>query len=268
VETRIRIRLGDAEVECVGDEAFVVDRLPQLVEELIRRLSGQARPPVAPQQPVAPPSGAPGLISIAGVVRDYGSDVVVDGAKLKTVGLNPELAGESDADGRFVVSGQTTGDSGLIAVTGPDGYVTTTPIEVSTGVSTQVVPALTRAYVNLLYALTGLAANQNSSIVIVHLFTAAGDPLEMVPATDIGLSQGGSQVGDGPSFFGPSGDVNSSMVVSQAFDNQARAAFFNVPEGLTTFHLTAVGADGLAHIAGFPVLVLKGATVLRARLPA
>jgi hypothetical protein len=280
VETRIRIRLHDVEVECVGDEAFVVDRLTQLVAELIRQLTGQAPPsvapgrPVAPGQPVAPgsppvapPSGAPGLANIAGVVRDYFSDVVVAGARVQTVGLNPELAGDSDAAGRFVISGQT-GGNGLIVVTGPDGYLKTAtgPLELS-GVSSQVVPAVTQADLNRLHAVLGIQPDQ-ASTVFVQLLTAAGDPLEMVAGTDMGLSQGGNRVGDGPYFFGPSGDVDSNMVLSQAFDSQARAAFFNVPAGLTTFFLTAPSAENVLVQTTVSLVVLQSAVaVVRAQLP-
>jgi len=212
------------------------------------------------------------LFSIAGVVRDYWSDGVVAGAKVKTVGLNPELAGETDAAGRFVISGETPGGSGLIAVSGPDGYVETAtgPIELSPGVSSLVLPAVSRAKLNLLYDVYGIQPDQNASTVIVNLLTAAGDPLEMVSNTDIGLKQGGNQVGQGPFFFGPSGNVDPSMVISQAFDNQARALFFSVPEGLTTLWLTALGADGFLHNAEVPpVSLLRSAvSVLTAKLPA
>jgi hypothetical protein len=276
VEVRIRIRLSDVEVECVGDETFVVDRLPHLVADLIRQLTGEVTPSVAPRRPVAPgaasaapPSAPPGLVNIAGVVRDYFSDVVVAGARVQTVGLNPELVGDSDADGQFVISGPTGGNC-QIAITGPDGYLQTTtgPLELS-GVNNEVVPAVTRADVNRLYAVLGIQPDQNASTLFVHLLTAAGDPLEMVDRTSMSLAQDGFAVGAGPYFFGPSGDADSNTVLSQTFNNQARAAFFNIPAGLTTFALTAPSAENVLVQTTIPIVVMGSAVaIVRAQLPA
>lgn len=277
METRVRLRLNDVEVECVGEEAFVVDRLPQLVAELIRQLTGQVPPSAAPGQAVLPgqpdaphsapvASSGPGLANIAGVVHDYFSDVVVTGARVQTVGLNPELAGDSDEAGRFIMSGQT-GGNGLIVVTGPDGYVkTTTGLLALSGVSSQVVPVVARADMNAMYASVGIVPQQNSSTVFAQLLTATGDPLEEVAVTDIGLKQGGNPVAAGAYFFGPSGVVDPNMVLSQAFGTspQARVAFFNVPAGATELFLQAGAAQTTV-----PLLVLPSAvTVAQAQLPA
>jgi hypothetical protein len=276
VETRVRLRLNDVEVECVGDEAFVVDRLPQLVAELIRLLTGQVPSLPAPAQAIVPdpPAGphpapvatsGPALANIAGVIHDYFSDVVVPGARVQTVGLNPELEADADEAGRFVMSGQT-GGNGLIVVTGLDNYVkTTTGLLALSGVSSQVVPVVARADLNAMNAALGLVPNLNSSTVFVQLLTATGDPLQEVAATDITLKQGGIAVGDGAYFFGPSGFVDPSMVLSQAFGTslQARAAFFNVPAGATDLALQVGGA-----LTTVPLLVLPAAvTVAQAQLP-
>ena len=165
------------------------------------------------------------------------------------------------------MSGQT-GGNGLIVVTGPDNYVkTTTGLLALLGVTSQVVPVVARADMNLMYMSLGIEPQQNSSTVFVQLLTATGDPLEEVAATDIGLRQGGNAVvGDGAYFFGPSGFLDPSMVLSQGFGTspQARAAFFNVPAGPTEMVLQAGGAQTTV-----PLVVLPSAvTVAQAQLSA
>jgi hypothetical protein len=277
VKTKVRLRLHDAEVECVGDEKFVVERLPQLVAELIRLLNGHVPSSTAPDpttvgdqpdgpRPAPPATSGRGLTNIAGVIRDYFSDVVVAGARVQTVGLNPELAADADDGGRFVMSGQT-GGNGLIVVTGPDGYAkTTTGLLALSGVSSQVVSAVTRADLNRMYAVAGRPLQPESSTVFVQLLTPTGSPLEGVAAADLGLRQGGNAVGDGPYFFGPSGDIDPSLFLSQAFGAtpQARAAFLNVPAGATDLVLSAGGAQTTV-----PLIVLASAvTVAQAQLSA
>ena len=64
METKIRIRHGDLEVEWTGDDVFVTTRLPDLLSELLRRIRSQN--PAIPQ-----PAPEPRPIGITGDVRDY-----------------------------------------------------------------------------------------------------------------------------------------------------------------------------------------------------
>lgn len=273
MEIRIRIRHGavELEVELAGDEAFLVDRLPQVVSELLRRVTSQDSTS-APQRPAGQAPGEPALVSIAGDVRDYWSDIAVVGAQVRTIGLTPEVSGQSDADGRFVMAGQATGGSCVVAVAGPDGYLETTmPLELSNGPTTCTALAVAVPDMRRQQEVIGGVPAPNSALVLVHMFDAAGSPLEMVPLADIALlTEGGRPVGDGPFFFGTTGDIQpqAELSICRALDGRARAAFLNVPPGDHALQLTAPdGAGNLQRIV-VPVGVRAGAIVLEARLTA
>lgn len=271
METRVRISVGDIEVEAVGEEQFVVDRLPNLLSDLLSRLACDHVPTNSPPSaPAAHPVGAK-LASIAGDVRDYWADAPVAGVEVTTIGLEPNLVSRSDQAGRFVMSGRSAGERCSLVTSGLEAYVETiVPVELSTGPTTLTAVAVARSDINRQFASLGVTRESDTGIVIIDLLDANGAPLEMVPASDITLTAAnGLVVGSGPYFFGASGDLQpqADLPISRAFAKRARAAFINVPTGDHTIQITAVGAGDTLARAILAVPAISGATMLQAKLP-
>jgi len=240
METRIRIRLGELEVECTGDDVFVATRLPDLVSDLLRRLRDQPPGPTPPAP--EPPSPLPRTVSIAGAVIDYFSLNPVTAARVTATGLTPGMSGTSDAAGRFAISGQAAGAECFLSVGDVRNFVDTAtgPFTVAAAPLTLTAFAATATDLNRQYAILGRTPSRGLGVVIVHLLDATGHPLEMVTASDVALAaDNGSLVGTGPFFFGPSGDLDPLLTVSRAFNGKARAAFLDVPAGGCTLQVTA-----------------------------
>jgi len=272
VETRIRERQGDVEIECVGEEAFVLDRLPKLVADLLLEISsgGVATPatPAQPQPPASAPALGPGLMSIAGEVHDYWSDAPIDGAKLKTLGLAPELQGQADAAGKFVMSGEVTGGTAAIVVTAKD-YIETGNgrREFAAGVNSLTVFAVAAADLRLQLTLIGESTSTKTSTLIIDLRDAAGSPLEAVSSANLALSAGGNSAGRGPIFFGPAG-FDSNQVMSYAFNGRALAMFLDVPAGPVTLSLFGPDESGGWLRTEMSLVARAGAVMLlEAKLP-
>ena len=250
METRVRIRLGDLEVECTGDEAFVTTRLPDLVSDLLRRLRDQPTLPSPP--PGESPSPQPRTVSIAGSAINYFSGNPVGAARVSATGLTPRLSGTSDTSGRYAFSGDSEGAECFLSVTGVENFVDTAtgPFKVADSPLTLTAFAATATDLNRQFATVGRSRSAGSGVVIVHLLDASGQPLEMVTASDVTLAaDNGSPVGAGPFFFGPSGDIDPQLTVSRAFDGKARAAFLDVPAGGCTLQVTVPsGAVRLATV--------------------
>jgi len=240
VETRIRIRLGDLEVECIADDAFVATRLPDLVSDLLRRLRDQQPAPTLP--PSEPPSPLPRTVSIAGSAINYFNGNPLPAAQVSATGLTPGLSGTSDASGRYALSGDSTGAECFLSVTDVENFVDTAtgPFRVGAAPLTLTAVALSATDVNRQYVSVGRSRPDGLGVVIVHLRDGSGQPLETVPASDVTLATDtGSPVGVGPFFFGPAGDIEPALTVSRAFNGRARAAFLDVPAGGCTLQVTA-----------------------------
>src|SRR4029453_1875074 len=123
METRIRIRQGDVEIECTGDDVFITTRLPELVSDLLLRMRVEPSSPI-PLPPEEPPL-QPRMVSIAGNVLDYFSEEPVAAARVTAAGLSPDLAGTSDAAGRYAFSGQAAGGECFLSVAAVDNYLDT-----------------------------------------------------------------------------------------------------------------------------------------------
>jgi hypothetical protein len=269
METTIRIRRGDLEVECTSDDVFVATRLPDLVSELLRRMQDQAVPTPPPSDPQ--PSTQPRLVSITSNVLDYFGGNPVTAARVTALGLSPGLAGTSDAAGRYVLSGQSAGSECFLSVADVDSFADTTtgPFIVTTAPLTITAFVAAAVDVNRQYAIVGLSPSSGMAVVVAHLVDAAGGPLEMVPATDLSLIAGdGSPIGTGPFFFGPAGDIQppNELTVSRAFNRTARAAFLNVPGGDCTLQLMAPQAGtGLKRVT-VRIRVDGGASIVEVSL--
>lgn len=268
METRIRIRVGNVELEVVGEEEFVTNRLPNLVADLMARLvlndvSG-AEPP-----PGDMPLPDTRFVSIAGDIRDYWTNTLIAEATISTIGLLPKPIVQSDEAGRFILSGQSTGQQCYLLVSGHAGYVETSNlVESSSGSVIFSAVAVAIPDISRQYTSVGLTFSPDMTILIVDLLDSKGGPLEGVSAGDITLkTEIGNPVGNGPYFFGASGDVQNqaTMPISQAFANRARVAFLSVPPGEHILQVTAAGAANVQ--ATVAVLAARGATVVRARLP-
>ena len=166
-------------------------------------------------------------VNLAGVVRDYWSSAPIAGAQVTTLGLKPLLVGTSDKSGRFALSGRARVTSALLAIKGPAGYVETimpvtladTPMVIDTW-------AVSASDLARQSASLGKVPVPNTTVVIVDLVDAAGQPLERVPLTDVSLlGSDGGPLGDGPYCFGPGGDLQgqSDLSTSCAFDGRARS---------------------------------------------
>ncbi len=269
METRIRVRVGDLEVECVGDEAFVLERSTGLISQLIDLLCQGCHSTRGPRVSPGPTPGEAVLVSIAGTVRDYWSTEPVPHADLSITSSGFRVSGQSDDQGRFVLSGRSVAGDGSLAVAASSGFVeTVTPLELNGQPLTRDAFVVTRSDVARQFATLGTAPVLEGAIVIVHLFDVAGKPLEMLPLTDISLTgNDGPAAGDGPYFFGIAGDLQGQdeLFVSRAFDGRARAAFLNVPPGKHTLAITARNGEGLIRTV-IAVEVHDGATVLEAQL--
>ena len=209
-------------------------------------------------------------VNLSGVVRDYWSSAPIAGAQVTTLGLKPLLVGTSDKSGRFALSGRARVTSALLAIKGPAGYVETimpvtladTPMVIDTW-------AVSASDLARQSASMGKAPVPNTTVVIVDLVDAAGQPLERVPLTDVSLlGSDGGPLGDGPYCFGPGGDLQgqSDLSTSCAFDGRARMAFLAVPEGNHTLQVTAAGADNRAAPLVLQAPARMGATLLEARM--
>jgi hypothetical protein len=269
METTIRIRRGDLEVECRSDDVFVATRLPDLVSELLRRMKDQAVPTPPPSDPQ--PSTQPRRVRIAGDVLDYFSGNPVSAARVTAVGLSPGLAGTSDAAGRYAFSGESAGSECFLSVTDVDGFADTTtgPFTVTTAPLTIAAFIAATVDVNRQYAIVGRSPSSGMAVVVAHLVDAAGGPLEEVPAADLSLIAGdGSPIGTGPFFFGPAGDIQpqDALTVSHAFNGRARAAFLNVPGGDCTLQLTAPQTGTRIQRVTVRVRVDGGASIVEVAL--
>ena len=209
-------------------------------------------------------------VNIAGVVRDYWTSVPIASAQVTTLGLKPLLVGTSDETGRFTLSGRARITLALLAIKGPAGYVETimpvaladTPMVIDTW-------AVTASDLARQSAALGKVPVPNTTVVIVDLVDAAGQPLERVPLTDVSLlGSDGGPLGDGPYYFGPGGDLQgqSDLSTSCAFDGQARVAFLAVPEGNHTLQVTARGPDNRLAQLALQAPARVGATLLEARM--
>ena len=264
METRIRIRLGDLEVECNGDEAFVTARLPDLVSDLLRRLRDQPAPTPPPSEPPAP---LPGTVSIAGTVINYFNGNPLTAARVSATGLTPGLSGTSDASGRYAFSGDSAGAECFLLVTGVQNFVDTAtgPFKVAAAPLTLTAFAATATDLNRQYTTVGRTRSDDRGVVIVHLLDASGQPLEMAAASDVVLAaDNGAPVGAGPFFFGPAGDIDPGLAVSGVFNGRARAAFLDVPAGGCTLRVTAPN-NGLQR-ATIRLLANAGAVIAEAAL--
>jgi hypothetical protein len=266
METTIRVRMGELEVECAGEEEFLLERFPVLVSDLVDRLGGCEPSTVSIASRGGTSVAEPMLASVVGVVRDYWTNDPVPSAQIRIVGLNPELVAQSDEAGRFVLSGRIEDDPFVIAVGGPAGYIETLmPVERATGPITRDVFVVARADVARQSVLLGRASDPDTASIFVHLLDASGGPLEMVPGTNLSLETLGAY---GPYFFGPDGEVQpqASVSLSRAFDGRSRAAFFNVAAGVTRMSVVAV-SDGALVLSQFQFLAAAaGATILEAKL--
>lgn len=265
METKIRIRRGELEVECTGDDVFVTTRLPDLLSELLRRIGTQG-PSLIPQ-----PAPEPRPIGITGDVRDYFTGGPIPGAVVTAEGLAPELSTTSDASGRFVLLGQAAGAAARLTVTGVDVFAPTTagPFEIVSATLTLSAFAVSNADLNRQYAVLGRTRPTGSTVIIVHLLDSSRAPLELVPAADLALFDvGGRPVGDGPYFFGPAGDVESQeqLSVSRAFNGKARAGFLDVPAGDSTLQLTVAHPGGGFQRVTVQVRAGLGASIVEATL--
>jgi hypothetical protein len=273
VETRVRISVGDVEVEAAGEEQFIVDRLPGLLSDLLGRLAHESEPAKAASPEDAAQPAPAKLASIAGHVRDYWSGTAVGGIQVTTLGLNPNLASRSDDAGRFVMSGRSTGNRCLLVTSALEAYAeTVVPIELSVGPSTLSAVAVAKADINRQFASLGVSREPDSGVVILHLLDVKGAPLEMVSSADISLiAANGLVVGSGPYFFGAAGDLltQTELPLSRAFDGRARAAFVNVPNGDLSVQVTAaVGPEHTLARVAVPIQARSGAIVLDAKFPA
>jgi len=271
METKIRIRQGDLEIECTGDDAFISTRFPELVSDLLQRMAGQ-QPGPRPQEPEQPTSQSR-LVSVAGNAIDYFTNGAVAEARVIARGLLPELAGTSDSAGRYAFSGQAAGNELFVTVADLDGFADTSsgPFRITTAPLTLTASAAATADLNRQYTNVGLTPSAGSAVVIVHLLDATRGPLEMVPVADLVLiGDDGAPKGLGPFFFGPDGDIKpqEELSVSRSFDGRARAAFLNVPAGDYTLQLTAPGSrTGLQRVTA-RVRAAGGASIVEAVLGA
>jgi hypothetical protein len=270
METRIRVRVGDLEVECVGDESFVLERAPKLISELVELLRRPCDTAAPSEVPDASTPDSRVLVSLAGTVRDYWTTAPIAGADITIVGDGIRFSGRSDDGGRFVLSARAAEGRASLVVGGPTNYIETIePFDLTAKPVTRDAFAVTTADVNRQYISIGKTPVPDSAIVIVHLLDAAGGPLEMVPLADISLiGVDGRVVGDGPYLFGASGDLqdNGDLSVSRAFDGRARAAFLDVPAGAHTLQVTARSRGGGFTRTVLPVEARGNATVLSARI--
>ena len=266
METTVRIRLGDVEVECTGDEVFVATKLPDLVSDVVRRLREQ-RPEPSPLP--SGPSPLPRTVSIAGTVINYFNGNPVAAARVSTMGLRPDLSGTSDAAGRYALSGNAAAGECLLSVRDVENFVDTAtgPFDVVAAPLTATAFAATATDLNRQYGTVGRTRPDTLGVVIVHLLGASGQPLEMLAASDLTLSGADeSPVGAGPFFFGPAGDIDSTLTVSRAFNGRARAMFLDVPAGACTLRVSA--PDGGFQGATVRLLATAGAVITEASLKA
>jgi hypothetical protein len=237
VAAQFRIRDGEWELECSADEAFLAERLPALVAELLalKRAGGPPvePPPVEPPPPVGPPTVR---VTINGTITDYWSGAPVPGAEIR---LDP-LTATSVGDGNYVLDGDVIEGSyangAMFVVTNPDRYVDTFSLSRPPLPTEFQASIVARADLARQYTLLDLSmVHPTHAAVIVELLDADRAPLEMVPYTDLTLTPitGGLPVGVGPAFFGPTGDVLAlrEQTVSRAENGRARAAFLDVPRG-------------------------------------
>lgn len=230
-------------MSCTADEAFLADRLPQLVSDLLARLGSDSAGHPPNGSTTEPP---PTVVGIAGEVLDYWTSVPLVRASVQ---LGPNIGAGSDEAGRFVLSGQWEVSEGTVTVipTSPGYWVTNTLLQISTQAISHTVYAVSRADIQRQYATLNLFEDPNrNNVVIVDLLNSLGDPMEMIPASDLVLTRpNGSPSGVGPFFFGPAGDLSTSsdLPVSRAFGGRARAAFLNVEYG-THFVQSFAGPAG------------------------
>jgi hypothetical protein len=265
METRIRVRLGDLEIECTGDETFVATRLPELISDLVGRLRGQQPAPATP--PGGPPSSLPPAVSISGRVINYFGGNPVGAARVSAIGLTRPLSGTSDASGLYGISGDSAGGECFLSVTGIENFVDTTtgPFNVAPAPLTLTAFAVTAADLNRQYAIVGRSRSNSLGVVIVHLLDASRQPLEMATTADVTLTAGdGSPVGAGPFFFASTGDIDAQLTAGQAFAGRVRAAFLDVPAGNCTLRVLAP-AGGLQQ-ATVAVPANTGAVIVEAAL--
>jgi hypothetical protein len=202
------------------------------VTEVIARLRAQGGAP-PPEEPAPDPVEPAPTIHVTGQVLDYWTNLPIARANLQL----GELGSGSDDSGRYVLEGAFPPGDGIISVFAnrPGYWVTNTVVPLSADPITHDVYAASVADVQRQLTNLGLIQQQNANnVVIVDLVDAMGDPVEKVPISDLNLVvPRGAPDGYGPVFFGPDGDVRSQadLLVSQAFDGRARAAFFNVGHG-------------------------------------
>jgi hypothetical protein len=234
-------------VECTADETFLVERLPQLVSDVLARLRGEE--PAPPEEPPPPPVEPAPKVHVTGEVLDYWSNVPVARANVQL----GDLVATSDDGGRYLLEGQYAFSEGTVTVSASGYRATNTPIQLPGRPTTHVASIASVADLQRQLATLGVIEKQGAnSVVIVDLVDSVGNPVEGVPAADLTLMiPGRGPDGFGPVFFGPDGDVRSQSELpsSTVFDGRARAAFFNAGNGTRFVQVyTALGGSVLQGV--------------------
>jgi hypothetical protein len=199
--------------------------------------------------------------SLEGFVRDYWTHAGLPGSTLTTA--TPPRTAASDAAGRYRLPDVASVTVLDVLATQPAGYRQSLNGPLATAGSWKACDlfVLSAADVNRQYAIVGSTPTPGTAFVVVELRQPDGGPLEGIAVSSIVLVDADSNpIAEGPYFFGASGDIDTSLLVSTAFAGQARAAFLNVsavPARLTVNSAT----PGVGGVVGFSP-VASGANAL------
>jgi hypothetical protein len=200
--------------------------------------------------PSAPPSGQPdagggggdappGLAALSGTAVDYFSGDPLPGIALATVGLTPELASTSDANGDYSFDQVPTGVVFEVRAQADQFYRPTLNPRVRYDGDPLVANVALISIIDAQrqHATVGLPVEPNTSILVGELLKGDGTPRDGVLAGSIQLLDAlGEPVGQGPYFFGVF-DVDPLLQQSVIHQNRARFAYLNVPPGSHTLNV-------------------------------
>lgn len=186
--------------------------------------------------------------ALTGKAKDYFTGLPLATVDLATEGMEPALAGTSDAAGDFRLDGVPPGSV---------FYVTTSRLQfrptrnlpvridsesVQSDLLVVSLPDSRRQYTSL-----NLAPTAGAAVVFAELRRNNGMPFEGLALDAIVLvDSAAAPIGLGPYFFGAQGDLVSNLTVatSTGFGGRARVGFLDVPAGPVTLEVTSTTGMG------------------------
>jgi hypothetical protein len=181
-------------------------------------------------------------LSVAGLVLDYWTLSPVPDALV--VSLSPPLIDISNGEGEYVLEGFDVDNTVAIRASRAPSHRETNNAETMVGDQSVNLDVFVAAESDLArqFALVGIVQQHDAAIVVAEMQNSDGSALEGVPLADVLLTDDSMlPIGDGPYYFGSTGDIVDPAIlnVSTAYPGRgARVAFLNVPMGNATLSVS------------------------------